>query len=457
MRRVIGHILAILIACGIAGSVLAQESQLDVLIKRDTPIVGTYSTSPLLAYFEDKGELVGFEIDLMRQMAKDLLGDEKKLEFVVPRPDGRFPAALSGKIDFRLCSRTVTPDRAVRIDFSYPIMDTGSTALARKDATVTKIQELNDPKFAYAILNVPPAIARAKIAMPNVMQLLLDSPSALFLAVKTGQAHAVAIDRPIADFHASENDDLTRVDTTGTALALVSNNAFFMKFGDFKWCLFLDTYARELRYGNPLRPSHDALSQVAEEGPAAAALRRREQPLGERDIAAAREKIGIVFQSYNLFPHITVLKNITAEPIRVKGVPRAKAEARARDLLALVGLSEKESAYPVNLSGGQQQRVAIARALAMDPKIMLFDEVTSALDPELMGEVQSAMRQLARDGMTMIVVTHEMSFARDVADRIVFMDGGVIVEEGAPDQLFFAPRTDRVRQSLQRYNDRYRI
>ncbi len=179
--------------------------------------------------------------------------------------------------------------------------------------------------------------------------------------------------------------------------------------------------------------------------------------MGERDIAAAREKIGIVFQSYNLFPHMTVLKNITAAPIRVKGVPRAKAEARARDLLALVGLSEKENAYPVNLSGGQQQRVAIARALAMDPKIMLFDEVTSALDPELVGEVLAAMQQLARDGMTMIVVTHEMSFARDVADRIVFMDGGVIVEEGAPDQLFFAPRTDRVRQFLKRYNDRYRI
>jgi polar amino acid transport system ATP-binding protein len=123
----------------------------------------------------------------------------------------------------------------------------------------------------------------------------------------------------------------------------------------------------------------------------------------------------------------------------------------------MVGLSDKATEYPIRLSGGQQQRVAIARALAMDPKIMLFDEVTSALDPELVGEVLAAMQQLAGDGMTMVVVTHEMSFARDIADRIVFMDGGVIVEEGKPDQLLFAPRTERVRAFLKRYNDRYRI
>jgi polar amino acid transport system ATP-binding protein len=181
------------------------------------------------------------------------------------------------------------------------------------------------------------------------------------------------------------------------------------------------------------------------------------QRMAEREIAAAREKIGIVFQSYNLFPHMTALQNIVAAPIRVRGIPRPKAEQRARDLLAMVGLSDKADAYPARLSGGQQQRVAIARALAMDPKIMLFDEVTSALDPELVGEVLAAMQQLARDGMTMIVVTHEMSFARDVADRVVFMDGGVIVEEGAPEEMFASPRTDRVRQFLKRYNDRYRL
>ena len=181
------------------------------------------------------------------------------------------------------------------------------------------------------------------------------------------------------------------------------------------------------------------------------------QRLGERDIAAARETIGIVFQSYNLFPHMSVLSNIVAAPIRVKGMPRSVAETRARELLSMVGLSDKEREYPARLSGGQQQRVAIARALAMEPKIMLFDEVTSALDPGLVGEVLAAMRQLARDGMTMVVVTHEMSFARDVADRVVFMDGGVIVEEGPPDRMFSAPKTERVGQFLKRHNDRYRI
>jgi polar amino acid transport system ATP-binding protein len=179
--------------------------------------------------------------------------------------------------------------------------------------------------------------------------------------------------------------------------------------------------------------------------------------MSERDIAAARARIGMVFQSFNLFPHMTVLQNIVAAPVRVKRVPRAQAEARARELLAMVGLSDKAAEHPVRLSGGQQQRVAIARALAMDPKIMLFDEVTSALDPELVGEVLAAMRQLAQGGMTMVVVTHEMSFARDIADRIVFIDGGVIVEQGKPDEILFSPRSERVRAFLKRYNDRYRI
>ena len=179
--------------------------------------------------------------------------------------------------------------------------------------------------------------------------------------------------------------------------------------------------------------------------------------LPERQIAASRERIGIVFQSYNLFPHMTALENIVAAPVRVKGIPRAKAVARARDLLAAVGLPDKAGAYPVRLSGGQQQRVAIARALAMDPKVMLFDEVTSALDPELVGEVLAAMQQLAKDGMTMVVVTHEMSFARDVADQVVFMDGGAIVEQDRPEAIFTNPRTERVRTFLKRYNERYRL
>jgi polar amino acid transport system ATP-binding protein len=179
--------------------------------------------------------------------------------------------------------------------------------------------------------------------------------------------------------------------------------------------------------------------------------------MSERDIATARAKIGMVFQSFNLFPHMSVLQNIVAAPVRVRGVPRARAEARAGELLTMVGLSDKAAEYPMRLSGGQQQRVAIARALAMDPKIMLFDEVTSALDPELVGEVLAAMQQLAQGGMTMVVVTHEMSFARDIADRIVFIDGGVIVEQGRPDEILFTPRSERVRTFLKRYNDRYRI
>jgi putative ABC transport system ATP-binding protein len=169
-----------------------------------------------------------------------------------------------------------------------------------------------------------------------------------------------------------------------------------------------------------------------------------------------RHKVGIVFQAFNLVPSLSAVENVMV-PLRATRATRRGSKQRAVELLERVDLGHRLSHRPGDMSGGQQQRVAIARALAMDPKIMLFDEVTSALDPELVGEVLAAMQQLARDGMTMVVVTHEMSFARDVADRIVFMDGGTIVEEGKPDQLFSAPRTERVRQFLKRYNDRYRI
>jgi polar amino acid transport system ATP-binding protein len=175
----------------------------------------------------------------------------------------------------------------------------------------------------------------------------------------------------------------------------------------------------------------------------------------EREIAAARSNIGIVFQSYNLFPHMTVLRNITAAPIRVKGVAPKQAEERARTLLSRVGLLDKADALPAKLSGGQQQRVAIARALAMQPKVMLFDEVTSALDPELVGEVLAVMKSLAEDGMTMVVVTHEMQFAREIANRVVFMDGGTIVEQGDPKSLFSAPTTERLQTFLKRYRASY--
>jgi len=170
--------------------------------------------------------------------------------------------------------------------------------------------------------------------------------------------------------------------------------------------------------------------------------------LRERDIAKRRAEIGMVFQRFNLFGHMTVLENVIEAPVQVKREPRGAAIARAEALLDRVGLAHRRHAYPSDLSGGQQQRVAIARALAMQPKLMLFDEPTSALDPELVGEVLAVMRDLANDGMTMIVVTHEMTFARDVATRVAFMDQGTIVESGVPTDLFVAPRHPRTRSFL---------
>ncbi|MDR1558223.1 MAG: amino acid ABC transporter ATP-binding protein [Clostridiales bacterium] len=159
-------------------------------------------------------------------------------------------------------------------------------------------------------------------------------------------------------------------------------------------------------------------------------------------------EMGMVFQSFNLFPHRTALENIMLAPVNVKKMPKADAERRARELLAKVGLSEKADQYPARLSGGQQQRVAIARALAMDPRIMLFDEPTSALDPELVGEVLNVMRGLAESGMTMLVVTHEMGFAREAADRVLFMSDGSVTEEGDPETIFTAPENQRTKQFL---------
>jgi polar amino acid transport system ATP-binding protein len=170
--------------------------------------------------------------------------------------------------------------------------------------------------------------------------------------------------------------------------------------------------------------------------------------LHERDVARGRAQIGMVFQHFNLFPHMTALDNVTLAPIRVLGLSREEARERARNLLERVGLGDKLDTYPVALSGGQQQRVAISRALAMRPKLMLFDEPTSALDPELVGDVLDAMRQLAADGMTMIVVTHEMGFAREVADTAVFMDEGVVVESGSPGEVLVSPREERTKAFL---------
>ena len=166
------------------------------------------------------------------------------------------------------------------------------------------------------------------------------------------------------------------------------------------------------------------------------------------DINQVRREVGMVFQQFNLFPHKTVLQNITLAQQVVRGRKNAEAEETARKLLQKVGIAEKEAEYPARLSGGQQQRVAIARALAMNPKVMLFDEPTSALDPEMVGEVLDVMKQLAREGMTMVVVTHEMGFAREVADRVLFMDAGKLVEEGTPAEIFSNPREERTKLFL---------
>lgn len=161
-----------------------------------------------------------------------------------------------------------------------------------------------------------------------------------------------------------------------------------------------------------------------------------------------RQKMGMVFQHFNLFPNMTILKNMTIAPITLLKVPKAEAERDATELLERVGLADRANAYPSQLSGGQKQRVAIVRALAMKPDVMLFDEPTSALDPEMVGEVLEVMKSLAKEGITMVVVTHEMGFAREVADRVVFMDGGVIIEQGTPDEIFSAPKTDRLKNFL---------
>jgi polar amino acid transport system ATP-binding protein len=168
------------------------------------------------------------------------------------------------------------------------------------------------------------------------------------------------------------------------------------------------------------------------------------------DVNAIRRRIGIVFQSYNLFPHMTVLRNVTLAPTRVLKTPDAQAKQEARELLARFGLVDKADEYPDRLSGGQQQRVAIVRALAMRPDVMLLDEVTSALDPELVGEVLGVIRELAASGMTMLIATHEMSFAREIASRVCFLEEGVILEQGDPSEIFGSPREERTRQFLQR-------
>ncbi len=202
----------------------------------------------------------------------------------------------------------------------------------------------------------------------------------------------------------------------------------------------------QLEVADSGRITIDGLTVEGGRPPVTRAERERQRQL--------RLRAGMVFQSFNLFPHLTVLENITEAPRVVKGATRTEAQARARELLAKVGLESKATAYPAQLSGGQQQRVAIARALAMEPKVMLFDEPTSALDPELREEVLRVMRRLADEGMTMIVVTHEMQFARDMADKVLFFEGGRVAESGPPEQIFDSPKNERTREFLRRVQTR---
>ena len=251
----------------------------------------------------------------------------------------------------------------------------------------------------------------------------------------------------------------------GTRAELIATVGLGKRFGALEVLHGIDLAVREREVVSIIGPSGSGKSTLLRciallEKPSAGRVVMQGQtiaaPERDRDAARAarrvRAEIGMVFQNFNLWPHMTVLGNLVEGPIRVKRMPRVEAVAMAETLLRKVGLSEKRDAYPTRLSGGQQQRVAIARALAMSPKVILFDEVTSALDPELTQEVLQVMRALARDGMTMVIVTHEMDFARDVSSRVVFMDNGRIVEEAAPQAFFARPETERARRFLQKFS-----
>ena len=225
----------------------AQDSRLDTVIKRDKLIVGTFNTAPPMGYVDDKGQLVGFEVDLAKLIAKYLLGDANKIEFVIFTAEGRWPTVLSGKADFGIGSTTVYPDRAARVAFTQPYMDFGISVLVRKDSNVNSLDELNNEKHTLASLNNPQMQDRHKRYMPKMENIILDTPSAMFLAVKTGRAQAMQMDTAVADWYATQNPELK---VLPSLLGNVQNNAIFMKPGDFTWWLYLDTVVQELRYGS---------------------------------------------------------------------------------------------------------------------------------------------------------------------------------------------------------------
>ena len=230
-----------------AGAAVAQESRLDQVIKRDKLIVGTFNTSPPMGFVDEKGQLTGFEVDLSRLIAKYLLGDPNKVEFVIFTAEGRWPAVLSGKVDFGIATTTVYPDRAARVAFTQPYMDSGISVLVRKDANVATAEALNDAKYSLASLNNPQMQDRHKRYLPKMNNLIFDTPSAMFLALKSGRAHAMQMDTPVADYYAAQNPELM---VLPSVLGNIQNNAIFMKPGDFTWWLYLDTVVQELRYGS---------------------------------------------------------------------------------------------------------------------------------------------------------------------------------------------------------------
>jgi polar amino acid transport system substrate-binding protein len=246
--RVMASLLIALAALAVGDQAGAQQSRLDTVMERGRLIVAAYSTAPPLAFKDAKGELVGFEIDIVRIIARDLLGDPNKVEWVIVQSEGRFPAVLSGKADFAIAATTIYPERAAKVAFTHPYMDSGHAVLVRKDANIKTLEELDDPKFTITGQNNPQNAERAKRFVPKAQTIWFDSPSEMFLAVKSGRATAMQTDLPIADYYALQNKDL--VVLTGMMEKLgISNNAIFMKPGDFTWWLFLDTAVRELRYG----------------------------------------------------------------------------------------------------------------------------------------------------------------------------------------------------------------
>jgi polar amino acid transport system substrate-binding protein len=239
--------LALALAC--AAPAAAQESRLDVVVKRDKLIVATYSTAPPLAFTDDKGQLVGFEIDVARLIAKDLLGSADKIEFMIIQSAGRFPAVLSGRADFAIAATTIYPERAAKVAFTTPYMDSGTAVLVRRDASVRTLADLNDEKFTITGQNNPQNAERAKLFVPKAKTVWFDNPSELLLAVKSGRATAMQTDSPVADYFALQNKDLVVLPDMIEKLG-VANNAIFIKPGDFTWWLFLDTVVKELRYGS---------------------------------------------------------------------------------------------------------------------------------------------------------------------------------------------------------------